>query len=284
MNDFERVKETLANLLIESIDSGDYSKLPSLEQSQNLFNSIELLRAVEDGSFPKDDVGNIDLMSMMDQVVGFNDGEGVGGGTTNDDGVKLINVDAGYSDLFLEALNMSDRFPAVNDSDWIVMSDNGVEKIFPCKPILYNVSFNELKEAGVVDGSKVVHMNGSDYKVRLFSGASKDDILVDGTVAWSVKSSEWNRLIYPIHDGDGVPLDIVDHELFASLSLFNNYDLAMGPELETVTWCSEADVEKGRAVVRGGLGPHILIRERLDDSDPRIGWRPLLEKITPDKD
>ena len=78
-----------------------------------------------------------------------------------------------------------------NQIDWLIFNDNGVEKLIPKKPLKYEISWDNIKEAGLVDGKKTVTIDGKTYKIRLMDESNTQ------------KDSEWDRMMLPLVSIDG---------------------------------------------------------------------------------
>ena len=105
-------------------------------------------------------------------------------------------------------------------TNWLVFNDNGKEKLIAKKPIKYYISWDSLKDAGLVFGQKEkpadytpteITVNGKKYIVRLIR-AYNDKVDINNHPTWSYRSSdhynatkgsEWNRLILPLINPTG---------------------------------------------------------------------------------
>lgn len=74
---------------------------------------------------------------------------------------------------------------------WLKFSLDGVPAYVMKQPGRNRVSHDDLSELGLVDGSKLITLEGTQYRLRVMSGL--DDY---GSL------SDWSRLFYPIHEDD----------------------------------------------------------------------------------
>lgn len=83
---------------------------------------------------------------------------------------------------------------------WLHFNVGGKELYIAKKPMRNNVTINQLSSIGVINGTKIITINGKQYKVRLLTGT--DNIAVPTNVG----GGEWNSLLTRTHkDFDAAP-------------------------------------------------------------------------------
>ena len=81
-----------------------------------------------------------------------------------------------------------------NTLNWIVLKDN-IRRLYICdRMILVRVSWQDLFDAGYVDGIKVV-IDGKSYKCRLMSGGNDFHVDNDSLSGGYPTDNEWDRFV-----------------------------------------------------------------------------------------
>lgn len=177
-----------------------------------------------------------------------------------------------------------------SDTPWMKMALDGEILFVPQKPIRNGISWSQINARGAVFGtgpSENISIQGYSFKARLLKGATVNP--VDNlSVPTSTHGSEWNRLMYPIHEnaltGEWRYLSNVENNIpiwnhgegSGFNGLFSNEDL-MPDDLRS--WTQET--------VIGSYGPWRLMRGQnsyisgyhYDDATwtpPQYSWRPVL--------
>ena len=213
--------------------------------------------------------------------------------------------------------------------DWFHFILNGEELLVSVKPIKYQLSWNDLYQAGVVysdtegpgllgiphyesrDQNVFIDIAGDRYKVTLLKGLGCDSHELNPSNydndhhyynPSSTRHSEWNQLMYRVHNGlrtSDAYVAYTDLDApYGDWEQFNNYELNVdfnqppniyqGEGLEpnlfgAGSWCQEGgrinNNHYNRRIVRGFLGmTHIDIFAK-ENRSPCFGWRPALRKI-----
>lgn len=179
-----------------------------------------------------------------------------------------------------------------SDVDWLHFTLEGTELYVAKKPIRHDMNFAQ--SINGINGTKTVSINGKTYKVRALKTSLGDTFLTnhvnyggestayDNAGAWG---SEWNRLMYPIHDGvhpnNKSPAIHSDSRTlpYGTFAQYSNADLQIGPDY---TWGSSICLEgTGSSSSRVGRGLDGIshFRELRTANLKAAGWRPVLELI-----
>lgn len=174
--------------------------------------------------------------------------------------------------------------PQNNNTEWLKFAID--EKIIYTtkKTIRYNLSWNNLNDLNLIDGSKIITINGFDYRIRLFRGQNSnpyDPTLPDKDQI----NSEWNRLILPIHENQPNNFrypQFVDPDLISWNINYTDEDLLLSQEygngFQTLTQ-EESLVDSNKVMIRGYYGPESVSDANKTDITISIGWRPVLELV-----
>lgn len=171
---------------------------------------------------------------------------------------------------------------------WLKFNLDGKVLFVAKKNFRHSISWDQLNAAGLVVGSKVIDINGHNYKVRLLRGSVSNPAVTSTNFAIG---SEWNRLLLPIHieapdkwtmtgnpapDTGGISKDWgID---------FTNRDLNVyigTGDKGTYSWCQERTTNTNQVVVRGGHGIAPTTIGLTTPASTDQGWRPVLEYIGP---
>ena len=208
-----------------------------------------------------------------------------------------------------QAIGLKEGEPQHSDCDWMHFILEGQEILVPTKTFRYCISWRAIYERGVVysdteghgphpGGSGVnqnqyVTVNGDRYKVTLLKGVNNENIKLDSDIVYDLEStwnSEWNQLMYRVHDGihnpthsnptnPSHPYGVWDGLSDTQLSL----DYLSGCD-GTASWCQERgfdirDSHHDRRVYRGYRGVSSVRCNHVSNSGSYLGWRPALRKI-----
>lgn len=160
-------------------------------------------------------------------------------------------------------------------SKWVKFALDGKKLYFPLQPLYYNISWDKIHSVGAVFGKEIV-WGGRRFKVRLFKGSSSDPTALgqfnDPT---QTPTSEWNRLMYPIHDTH--PGGAPNWANYANLELGVSWT---GSPIDFfATWCQESRSGFAQAVHRGYNGiAHYNYNSKGTGGTPMC-WRPILELV-----
>ena len=166
----------------------------------------------------------------------------------------------------------------LHDDGWLKFIKSNKILYIAKKPILSNISWNDIYECGAVYGTnnngpyvtsnptiqnKTIEKNGYVYRIKLLTGANENPGESNG--------GEWDELLEKTHN-------LSSH----NWDSFTNNDLGIGDGAGKNTWCQET--HKGanyptRRIVRGRFGIQSSHGETSSFSSNDMGWRPLLELI-----
>lgn len=96
--------------------------------------------------------------------------------------------------------------PHIIDAPWLKFIRKGKVIIVAKQPIRHSISWDDLYEKDCVYGNLVVSIRGYDYALRLLNGTNEDPAEWDNLASnayydeESTHGSEWNELLYPIHE------------------------------------------------------------------------------------
>src|SRR5690554_6312526 len=82
-------------------------------------------------------------------------------------------------------------------SGWLRFDYGGTELIISKKTIRYNITWDHIHTQGCVFGTKIITINGSQYKVRLLKGADHNPTQLTLEYGYFIEgshNSEWSRL------------------------------------------------------------------------------------------
>lgn len=170
-----------------------------------------------------------------------------------------------------------------NDVGWLKFASDGKTKFKSQKTYRHSISWDHIDSKGAVNGSKIVEKNGIRYKVTLMKGGNGNaSDMVAGP-----KSSEWNKLMLPIHikakdQSWAYPANVTTPTAywgidFTDADLQTHYDHGNG----AYQWCREVyyDNASGR-VLRGYYGVSYSYDYASSSTFSSIGWSPVLEVIS----
>lgn len=189
------------------------------------------------------------------------------------------------------AINLTEGNDLHTNTPWLKFILDGKIIVYPMKSIRNEISWNDIYNVGGVfeEQDSSVTIQDEFYNVTLIRGGNDDCMLRSGhNVSWTNKS-EWNRLLYPIHDGENLS-DVyamnpnrVDtpYNVWAS---YDDYDLNVNNSNDngfgSAVWCQDfADEGSRYRLMRGDDGlTYADYRSKGDDSR-QLGFRPCLRLI-----
>lgn len=187
------------------------------------------------------------------------------------DGISLANE-----------VNFHQGISQNNQTSWLKFSSKEKTLFIPKRPLRYQVSWEHIYQAGMVYGINdsgsypyptnspvnqniIVTIGNLDYIVRLLTGLNSDNGDIN-----SHNESEWDRLIYRVHEDDGSWASYTDEDLTTSFTTGNG----------ALSWTQETRTSDNYKMGRGNNG--VLqthwFSPTLVNSD-NGGWRPVLELI-----
>ena len=145
------------------------------------------------------------------------------------------------------------------DTLWAVFYYHGKIAVTPIKPIRYNVSWNDIDELGLVDGSfNRMNIKGIHYSISLHTG----DIETTNT---------WDELISRLH---------VDSKIIPTWDSLTDVDLNVNWEVckhGTATWCQESSsFDPSFRTYRGDYRLAYSSWSTSSHVGTYMAWRPLL--------
>ncbi len=166
-----------------------------------------------------------------------------------------------------------------NTQPWLKWVIDGKTVLYSKKPYRHSISWNSLKDAGIVFGGKTVVIKGQTYSVSLPMGRNPD-LGVTSTYGFDTPithNSEWNRLMYPITKANANnpklsqvgpdQHDYVDTDFGFSVGSNGAHNL-----------CVETDAA-GTLIMRGNGGVSRCDFGGIVGVHAIYGWRPRLELI-----
>lgn len=188
-------------------------------------------------------------------------------------------------DELASKINLLDGVSQYSDTSWLkfILDCNIV--YIPKKPIRRSISWEHLKQVGEThDGEITISVDGNSYDVTLIRGSaaahrSDSTVVCDSSFT---HDSEWNRLLYPIHEYtlDGYPWNAhrttsVPLNVWASYTYIGNLNSNRGQG--SYCWCIDPhQTDEDRPLVRGC---HSVMGSKLShhtNAGLMNGWRPLL--------
>jgi len=168
------------------------------------------------------------------------------------------------------------------DTPWLKFILDGNIIYVPMKPLMYSVSWDAINECGAVFENKgaTINVGGKNYDITLLRGLNKNNNLSGKFYGFDVDfthSSEWNRLMYPIHSGihSGINNPTVGSVPFAQWSTYFDVDLMVDYHVGSATWIQEIPYHDIR-LIRGDLGITYLDWANAKRDGNSRGWRPAL--------
>lgn len=153
------------------------------------------------------------------------------------------------------------------------------------KPIKSYISWDEINDADLVFGDKIISFKGVSYKLRLIKGLEEGVDTSDGFTYAFTKNSEWNRLMFPIHESalnqdfmrpEIIPDNFLDWGVYYS---DEEQNFISDPIVAHRQWCQETVESTGYKVIRGGSQMEILLSRASTAKFTNDSWSPVLEVV-----
>jgi hypothetical protein len=167
-----------------------------------------------------------------------------------------------------------------NTLNWIVLEDN-IQRLYICdRMILVRVSWQDLFNAGYVDGIKVV-IDGQIYKCRLMTGGNDFHVDNDSLSGGYPTDNEWDRFVSGGENIKGLPsLTSNDKAGVLSDEVLQSPHNQFWNWVGAVSWTSTPYVNRDTArCCRGYQAGQFFYLNTYDHRHEDIGWRPILEKL-----
>ena len=212
------------------------------------------------------------------------------------------------------SIGLEEGDPQYTDCDWMHFILDRQELLVPTKTLRHTISWRDIYKKGAVysdtegfgpnpggsgvNQNRYVTIGGSTYKVTLLKGGNEGEYihlkaphhvhpsLYDPESTWD---SEWNKLMYRVHDGVHNPCH--SNPVNASHP-YGVWDQLSNTQLDmdylkngsgTASWCQNRGRWNkdfsSRRVVRGFCGVSSIHCFIVCHSDPNLGWRPTLRKV-----
>ena len=171
---------------------------------------------------------------------------------------------------------------------WKFVIDDQVLYV-PTKNFRYNIAWSDINNVNAVyndSNAPIVTIGGYDFRVTLMTGAEADP------TAWTTSStaddnygagSEWNRLIYRVHDNVPTGGTETSHggpqvgNNWDSYDI-NNTNIASGSGSNS--WCQEtSNSQSNKRITRGGNSLYLFKAQDVDYQYSNRGWRPALRLV-----
>lgn len=163
---------------------------------------------------------------------------------------------------------------------WIVLED-AVRRIYICdRMILVRVSWQDLFDAGFVEGTEVL-IDGRRYLCRLMTGGNDFRDAEDGLSGGQPTDNEWDRFVAGEEQVEGLPSlassdrtgVLSDAVLHAPHNQFWNW-------VGAVSWTTTPHANRETArCCRGYQAGQFFYLNTFDHRHEDIGWRPVLEQL-----
>lgn len=166
---------------------------------------------------------------------------------------------------------------------WLHFTLDGKTLYVAKKPYRYSVSWNQINAVNAVSGSRTVIINGRTYKVRLLKSVASGNTYTGSNAYDPIETwgSEWNRLMYPIHSGNGTTVS-GEGFYFGTLAQYTDTDLVVHRDAGNGArcWCQEnLSSSSTTRVYRGNIGVSYLSWSAASTVSTYDGWRPVLELV-----
>lgn len=164
---------------------------------------------------------------------------------------------------------------------WLKFNLDGKTLYVAKKSYRHSISWDQIHARGAVFGTRTVTINGDTYKVRLLTGADTNPTPVTtGYSSIGTSNSEWERLIYAVHNGvhtntsNRTPPGAWPLYSDADLLVYNSYGHG------NCSWTQETGTANvGQRVFRGGAGVTYFALQSSSNVHTQMGWRPVLELV-----
>jgi len=198
------------------------------------------------------------------------------------------------------AIGLSAGTSQYSNEPWLKFTLDGNIIYVAKKPYRHTVTWENIYQAGAVygtgdnglypsGGDKLqdanISVDGFSLDVTLLRGTNTDPaIYSNGFDMDYTHTSEWNRLIYPIHSG--VHTDSSNPSTpsvpYAQWATYSDGDLLVHNSFGngSFSWVQETqNADTARRFIRGGIGVTYVYRNTSTDVDRGYGWRPALRLI-----
>ncbi len=168
-----------------------------------------------------------------------------------------------------------------SNEPWLHFELDGKTLFVAKKSYRHSVSWDHINARGAVFGTRTVTIQGRTYKVRLLTGADTNPTSVAvGYNPIGTEESEWNRLLYNVHNGVHTNTNNTtppgEWPLYSDADLLVHYNYGNG----SYSWCQETHATNATLrVLRGFSGVTNFTSVTSSGTNAYFGWRPVLELI-----
>jgi len=168
-----------------------------------------------------------------------------------------------------------------SNEPWLHFELDGKTLYVAKKTYRFYISWNHIQAVNAVYGSRTIVINGKTYKVRLLKGSATDPYVGgNGYDPVGAYGSEWNRLIYSVHNGVHSRAGNVTPP--GTWPLYSDTDLLIDNTVGdgSFSWCQETSASDSTLRVRRGSGGLTFLGlNRASEFSTYSGWRPVLELV-----
>lgn len=270
--------------------------------------TIDMLEKLEDGTFqhklPSTNIKSIKDLRLNDdkELEFYNEEEWVAANWSDGDdqtgspgpkGLVAGDLQAGYFgivssfDLFTgqelaDAVGLTEGSSQFDHAGFLKFAIDGKIIYKSKKPFRHSISWDHIDSKGCVSGTKEITKNGITYKVRLMKTGTEDPM--SSSSGSALFGSEWNRLMYPIHehaetDSGWFTDENVDKPTSNWGVNFTDEDLGVVTIDGRYHWCQEVGEGMSERLVRGNAGVSVSNYYSSSSAVKVIGWSPVLEVI-----
>ena len=175
------------------------------------------------------------------------------------------------------------------DVPWLKFILDGNIIYVPMKPLMHSVSWDDINECGAVFENKgaTIDIDSNTYDITLLRGLNKNYNLSGKIYGFDVDythTSEWNRLMYPIHSGIHTDSSnpYTPSVSYAQWATYSDDDLMVYDRTGngSVTWVQETQhTNTTLRFLRGNYGVTYVTRHTTTNAISNYGWRPALRSM-----
>ena len=196
------------------------------------------------------------------------------------------------SDDFIDGVSLANHIGLTNgvlcniDTPWLKFILDGNIVYVPMTALMHSVPWDAINECGAVfeNEGATINVGGKNYDITLLRGLNRNCIISGRYYGWDMDythTSEWNRLMYPIHSGihtdSGNPT--VGSVPYAQWATYSDSDLDVGytSDSGSATWVQETQhTNDTKRFTRGSGGVTNAFRIITASAYSGTGWRPAL--------
>lgn len=161
------------------------------------------------------------------------------------------------------ALNLVAGTPQNSTGPWLKFAYNGKILFVARNTFRYAMSWDQLQAINVVDGSRIITVGGTKYRIRLLKGGDADYAVGPGR--------EWDALMLRVH---------TSYPAGTRWAAYTDAQMSVTTGNGFVTWCYDFQQSSpGNKVTRGNGSVSAFNIYRADTSNYATGWRPVLELV-----